>query len=377
MFPTDLTYEDYKHRITMAEVLQDADYHFYRRDGLRYPSFVKLDSTGHRIRGDKFIVTGGGAFCFRPPERRVYNIISFIKSFPEMFADYRPGMSPDRLVNLVCRRLLNVPQEVRKSRIIQPVKERKPFRMEDYIIIKDTARMMPYFKARGISEDTVKAFSACLCLAAYKGESGKKGFTNLSFPTVIPGAEGIVGLEQRGYPDKEGKSTYKGKALGSNSSEGLWIANLTNALLSGAKEVLWFESAYDAMACYQLNPQKSVFVSTGGSPTDGQIRGMLSVTPDARHFLGFDKDQAGKQFVARFREVALAMDMPRENVQAYHPLGPYKDWNEALVANVSGKDPNAGMISFENDVNDRPIEIVDATKPDMDLENPERRGWHR
>ena len=344
----DLTYEDYKRRISIQEVLQDAGYHLYRKDGLRYPSYVRLDSDGRRIRGDKFIVCGGGLCCFQPPERRIYNIISFIKEHPDMFADYRVGMSKDRLVNLVCRRLLNLPVEERKARIVEPVKERKPFRLDDYDIDRSPWRMNAYFDARGIDKETQKAFAGLYFLASQKG----KNLYNLSFPTVIPGKEGIVGMEQRGYPRKDGKSAYKGKAPGSNSSEGLWIANLTCSPMSEAREVLWFESAYDVMAEYQLNPRRSVYVSTGGAPTDNQICGMLAIAPQACHFLGFDKDEAGRQFVSRFRQVAAEVGIPRENVQAYHPLGPYKDWNEALLAKVSGKDPNAGMISFDYDVND-------------------------
>ena len=61
-----------------------------------------------------------------------------------------------------------------------------------------------------------------------------------------------------------------------------------------------------------------VYVSTGGTPTEGQMRGLLSVTPNARHYLGFDKDDAGRQFVANFRKVAAEMGFRHEHVQAYH-----------------------------------------------------------
>ena len=66
----------------------------------------------------------------------------------------------------------------------------------------------------------------------------------------------------------DGSGGYKGKAEGSNSSEGLWIANLTGEPLDKASEIVWFESAYDAMAEYQINPVKMVYVSTGGTPTE-------------------------------------------------------------------------------------------------------------
>ena len=90
---SELTYEDFKQRINIQEVLQDAGYHLNRKDGIRYPSYVRLDSNGRRIRGDKFIVTRNGMCCFQPPEQRNYNIISFIKEHPHFFAEYTPGMS--------------------------------------------------------------------------------------------------------------------------------------------------------------------------------------------------------------------------------------------------------------------------------------------
>lgn len=92
---SELTYEDFKQRINIQEVLQDAGYHLNRKDGIRYPSYVRLDSNGRRIRGDKFIVTRNGMCCFQPPEQRNYNIISFIKEHPHFFAEYTPGMSKD------------------------------------------------------------------------------------------------------------------------------------------------------------------------------------------------------------------------------------------------------------------------------------------
>ena len=66
----NLTYEDYKQRITMQQLLIDAGYVQNKRDGLRYPSFVMLDNEGRRIRGNKFIVTQNGNCCFQPPEQK-------------------------------------------------------------------------------------------------------------------------------------------------------------------------------------------------------------------------------------------------------------------------------------------------------------------
>ena len=92
----ELTYEDYKRRLSIQELLVDAGYRLNRRDGLRYPSYVRIDSDGRRVRGDKFIVTGNGFCCFQPPERKNYNVISFIKEHPHVCAAPRAGVTPTR-----------------------------------------------------------------------------------------------------------------------------------------------------------------------------------------------------------------------------------------------------------------------------------------
>ena len=95
----ELTYDDFLRRLNIQDVLIDAGYHLNRRDGLRYPSYVRLDSEGRRIRNDKFIVTQQGKCCFKPQQQKSYNIISFIKEHPHFFAEYHAGVSPARLVN--------------------------------------------------------------------------------------------------------------------------------------------------------------------------------------------------------------------------------------------------------------------------------------
>ena len=78
----ELTFDDYLARVSIQDVLKDAGYVQNRRDGLRYPSYVRLDTDGRRIRGDKFIVTANGKCCFHPPEQKLYNAISFITAHP-------------------------------------------------------------------------------------------------------------------------------------------------------------------------------------------------------------------------------------------------------------------------------------------------------
>lgn len=299
-----LTYEDFKARISIQEVLQDAGYHLNRRDGLRYPSYVRLGSDGRRVSGDKFIVSANGMCCFQPPERKNYNIISFIKAHPHFFSDYRPGMSPDRLVNVVCHRLLNQPLEERQTRILDPVKERKPFTMMDYEFSSQRWHIARFLIARGIGKSTQEAFEPYMKVSYKKRDDGKQ-FGNLSFPLTIPGNKAVVGMELRGFPNKEGKTTFKGMATGSDATHGLWIANPSGRPLNTVRSIYWFESAYDAMSYYQLNSRNdslydATFISTSGSPSKEQFQGVFREAPQAEHHLCFDRDRAGQLFAVNF-----------------------------------------------------------------------------
>jgi hypothetical protein len=374
-----MTYDDFLNRINIQDVLQDAGYQLNRRDGLRYPSYIRLDNEGKRVRGDKFIVTANGMGCFQPPRQKVFNVISFIKEHPEKFADYQTGIDKDRLVNLVCNRLLNNPIiSNRVAKTMSETKAAKPFALSDYDILRfntqDRAsqrKFYPYFKHRGIDLYTQYAFNKHFVLAT-KHRTDGLSFANLSFPLVKPNDDKVIGFEERGRPRLDGTGAYKGKAEGSNASEGLWIANLTGKPLSQTKEILWFESAYDGMAEYQINPAKTVFVSTGGTPTEKQMRGMLAATPNARHYLGFDKDTAGRQFADNFKAIAKEMGFRQENVQSYHPLGIYKDWNDALLNKESPSLMEQG-ISDNFDYG----EFVAAQRAEREAERDDSHGLHR
>lgn len=315
MINTDETYRYYLDNVDIQEVLIDAGYHHYKRDGLRYPSYVALDSDGRRISGDKFLVTANGKCCFKPPEMRRWNVVSFIKEHPSLFKDYQAGMKPDRLVHLVCRRLLNEPMEIRNERILSPQKDQKPFNLADYELTRfnendahTTAVFQKLFGPRGINIDTQKAFLHSFMLAKYEFAEGKS-ITNLAFPLHHYGSLNVKGLEMRGFPRKDGGS-YKGLAKGTDATRAVWVGNPGMIESSDAKHVYWFESAYDAMAFYQIkgadNPdlKDAFFVSTSGNPSVGQMSEMMKACPNAAHHICFDNDLAGRQFHANFIDTA-------------------------------------------------------------------------
>lgn len=135
-----------------------------------------------------------------------------------------------------------------------------------------------------------------------------------------------------------GSTQYKCRecsgSLNAHSKE-CGFASPRDTSLDKATDVYWFESAFDAMAYYQLTKEhikesihgyeqmqsegsnsgdaemreledelkelnKAVFVSTGGNPSLGQMRGMIDATHQANHHLGFDRDEAGQTFAISF-----------------------------------------------------------------------------
>lgn len=377
---TDYTYEDYMQRLSMQEVLRDAGYVRNRRDGMRYPSYVRLDNEGRRIRGDKFIVTQNDSCCFHPPVQKSYNIISFIKEHPDCFRDYTPGMNTDLLVNKVCCRLLNTTYDEKDRKVLEPAKEVKPFRLDGYTLTiydpKDRESIKafyPYFKHRGIDIRTQTAFKHSFVLAEKTTEKGMT-FTNLSFPLTVPGKDGtIVGFEERGRMKRDGEKPYKGKAEGSNASEGLWIASPAGTKLENAGRIILFESAYDAMAYYQMKHKDdkgikdAVYASTGGTPTVKQMKGLVAASPSAKFCLCFDNDEAGRQITDNFIRVAKA-----ENSELRYereiPMEGFKDWNDQLLDETGEEETVKKAVGADMD-GDGDVEIEES--------NEEKHHYHR
>ena len=131
----ELTFDDFIKRIDIQDLLMDVGYVFNRKDGIRYPAYVRPDSSGHHVKGDKFIVYPSRQTCFQPPEKKVYNVISFITEHPHLFKDYQAGMDPYRLVNLVCNRLLNNPIDRTVHPIIKSSPQVKDFNIRDYELL--------------------------------------------------------------------------------------------------------------------------------------------------------------------------------------------------------------------------------------------------
>ncbi|WP_443897938.1 toprim domain-containing protein [Paraprevotella clara] len=311
----ELTHDDFLQRLDIRDILLDAGYHQNRRFGLRLPSFIRRDSEGKRIRGDKFVITQQGKCCVQPPRQKEYNVVSFIKEHPTLFAEYREGIDPNRLVNLVCSRLLNIPVKECEVQTVSAKQDLRPFDIADYDLHKfdlqkreAQKRFYPYFKNRGIDLSTQYAFHRHFCLAAKYNKDGTI-HTCLAFPLTLPKNGGtVVGFEERDCVRIDGSGSYQDKAEEGNTNEGLWIASPARTPLAEAKHIYWFGSAYDAMAYYQLHQaqhpelQKAVFVSTCGEPTEKQMRGVLELTVPATQHICFDNNQKWWDFSLELRK---------------------------------------------------------------------------
>lgn len=70
MANNELTYNDFLQRLNIQELLVDAGYQLNKRDGLRYPSYVKVDSHGQRVRGDKLLSQAMASVVFSHQNRK-------------------------------------------------------------------------------------------------------------------------------------------------------------------------------------------------------------------------------------------------------------------------------------------------------------------
>ena len=132
------------------------------------------------------------------------------------------------------------------------------------------------------------------------------------------------------------------------------------------------------MAFYQVNREmirsnpdlsrKSIYVSTGGTPTNGQIRGMLTETPAASHFLCFDNDAAGRSFVERFKTIAQEMNIAPDRIKVFPMLPCYKDWNDVLLERTNPE--------YLKEIEGL-IEPVGVPHSEEKEENSRNNGFHR
>ena len=162
-------------------------------------------------------------------------------------------------------RFANMPEpEYREDReYVKSVKATAFFDASRYEVKPiDTERIPRLFSERGLSDGTVKALAPFLSLIRDR-QNGKFDGYNIGFPYTNGHSNVPQGYEIRGY------GGYKSKAAGTDSSSSAWVADLSGGNPYIVKSVFFCESAFDAMAFYQVNRAQLgtdiALVSLGGT----------------------------------------------------------------------------------------------------------------
>ncbi len=208
----------------------------------------------------------------------------------------------------VLSRFANMPEpEYREDReYVQSVRYHATFDSSRYEVKPINPDKVPaIFQQRGLSDETVRTFAPFIRLIRDRKNENFDGY-NIGFPYTNGHSDEVKGYELRGY------GGYKSKAAGSDSSSSAWVADLSGGNRLVVKNVFFCESAFDAMAFYQMNQSllknDSALVSLGGTFSDGQVKGVMKQFPNARAFDCFDNDLAGR--IYGLRMLALLDDIP-------------------------------------------------------------------
>lgn len=237
---------------------------------------------------------------------------------------------------------------------------------------KDIRSCYQIMRDRAFDENTMKLFAKVTRYIRDK-QNTHSFIWNIGFPYINPlNPTKIEGYEIRGYKG------YKGKAAGTDSKEALWVADFSAGERENIEYVCFAESAYDAMAFYQLNREKinlkrTVFCSTGGSFSDSQIRNTMTAYKNAKAVDCFDRDINGQisgiklialmegieiyiknymdNTIFEWGENSLNMKTEEIEVRLFKKMShiktkrvlygkvedPYKDWNEKLISEAEKK----------------------------------------
>lgn len=280
-------------------------YKYDRTKGISQPSFVLNDQSGKMM--DRIYVkhpkdSGIQGYWRRGTINKSSSgdLISFIRENLDRFPEAGNARNETDAINKVLDYFAGNPvsnEELLKKQVApENIWLPRAFDPGRYEVTEgDIGYMMNFFEKRHIERETVEIFSAAVCLV--QDRESRYNYKNLAFPYRLPGKADVVGYEIRGHND------FKCKASGTDSTRGAWIADFSTGK-EDVKTVFFAECAYDIMAFYQINKNKinlgkSVFVSTGGSFSDTQFRGINEYYGFSTPTLCFDNDINGKMYDIR------------------------------------------------------------------------------
>ena len=360
-----VNFKDLKSRVGIDDVAYALGYRLDRKAGVG--KYIELVLGDERDKRDTIIVSNrrdkASQIFFRRDGSKG-DVVTLIRENLNSFCV--SGKDDWQKVAKVMARFANLPEpEYREdTEYARSNRSNQEFDKSRYDVISLNLDKIPkIFYQRGLSDDTVKALSPFISLIRDTKNENFDGY-NIGFPYT-----GAKDSEVKGY-EIRGLSGYKSKAAGTNSSSAAWVADLSGGNTYLVKSVFFTESAFDAMAFYQINRVKLngniAIVSLGGTFSDKQITSVMDRFPNARAFDCFDNDIAGRIYGLRL--MALVEDFPikitktenglkveaknksfevdpgrslssqvSENISIRHKMGQwtppkaFKDWNDCLM----------------------------------------------
>ena len=287
-------YTTFKAKVGIDEIASYLGYKLDRRAGVgRYIEMCLRDGAGRKT--DSIIISHpndkSSQTYFHRNGSSGGDVISLIKENLNAFGVV--GDTEYDMIDAVIDKFTGTDYTFKREYDLAKSTSSKVFDASRYVIepaAKHFDSVMSYFRQRSIDEETVRVFLPYLVRITDTKAEFK--YRNLAFPYSQPGSDTIEGCELRGY------SGFKMKVEGTNSSTAAWIADFSDGNTESVRNVYFFESGYDAMAFYQVNKSRidlptSVFVSTGGSFSNMQIRKVTDYYAHARYWECIDNDKAG------------------------------------------------------------------------------------
>ncbi len=363
---SNLSFQELKARVSIIDVATYLGYQLDKTKGVKYPSYV-LSSGKDEV--DRIYITNptnnSTQGFWRRSSTKGGDVIAFVREQIDRFNV--SGFNDIDRVNKILHSFANsvfVPptQQTGYKAMFTP----KPFDESRWEKVDNSYFRDRIFASRGIDRQTSMMFSQHIQLI--KDKQAKNNFVNLGFPYRIPGDSKCIGYEIRGI------GGFKSKASGTDSTNGMWIADFTQSKQE-AKNIFIAESAFDAIAFYQIHRNQlslmsSVFVSFGGSFSDQQFKNLTNYYSASKPVLLFDDDLYGriydirafalmldkkvtigldrdkelinfsiddKQFTLASNEVSLSafqkasgLRTNNDELSILKPKGEVKDWNEQL-----------------------------------------------
>ena len=293
-----VNFKDLKSRVGIDDVAYSLGYRLDRKAGVgRYIELVLGDGANKR---DTIIVSNPRNKAAQTYFRRdgsKGDVVTLIRENLDSFVV--SGKDEWQKIAKVLARFANMPEpDYREDReYVNSARTSHVFDKSRYEVKPiDPERIPKLFSQRGIADETVRSLAPFISLIRDTKNENFDGY-NIGFPYTEASDSSVKGYEIRGM------GGYKSKAAGTNSSSAAWVADLSGGNNSLVKSVFFCESAFDAIAFYQMNRARLcdniALVSLGGTFSDRQITGVMERFPNARAFDCFDNDLAGRIYGLR------------------------------------------------------------------------------